>query len=93
MREIYLVIGQCEDEYVKIERAFSDLNKAIIYKEQLEDIEMLLREEASMCANCSGENKECPFYVASFFASDECDSYEPLHAKWEFKIETVQYKE
>ena len=93
MREIYLVIGQCEDEYVKIERAFGNLKKAIDYKKQLEDIELMLREEAAMCKNCDGNNKQCPFYVTSFFEEDGCDSYEPSHTQWEFKIETVQYKE
>ena len=92
IKKIYVIIsvvGEDADREVTPEIAFENMDEAEQYLKELQFYEQGFRNDAERCQQCGGSNHDCPKYVASFYESDECDSYNPWHDNVYYEIKEV----
>ena len=93
MSKVYIVKGKYVDESGLsgwTEAAFSNYDRAEVYRSDLEASEEFVRENVSRCRDCDGDNPKCPYYIAPFHFDDGCEGRQLFHRNEEYFVEEVE---
>ena len=93
MSKIHVVVESVTEYDDIILKAFKSVDRAIEYKEDLEQEEKWIRKISHDCKTCDRQNIKCPFYMLAFRKDDGCENYDPYHEDVYYKVVKVELEE